>query len=186
MTDVIADEQFASGAERTKAEHLAEFHDEMDTQRATAREKQESRGKRSAYDRVIALLDPDSFEELDVFVRHRAVQFGLDKSRPLGDGVVTGFGTIDGRHVAVFSQDFTVFGGSLGEAYAEKMVKLMDVTVARSSVSTTPPARGFRKVWKGSRATAMSSSATSVHPALSRRSRSSPDRAPGALCTPRR
>jgi propionyl-CoA carboxylase beta chain len=127
MTDVIADEQFASGSERTKAEHLAEFYDEMDAQRAAAREKQESRGKRSAYDRVIALLDPDSFEELDVFVRHRAVQFGLDKSRPLGDGVVTGFGTIDGRHVAVFSQDFTVFGGSLGEAYAEKMVKLMDL-----------------------------------------------------------
>jgi propionyl-CoA carboxylase beta chain len=127
MTEVIADEQFASGAGRTKAEHLAEFHDELNAQRSTAREKQAKRGKRSAYDRVIALLDPDSFEELDVFVRHRAVQFGLDKSKPLGDGVVTGFGTIDGRHVAVFSQDFTVFGGSLGEAYAEKMVKLMDL-----------------------------------------------------------
>jgi len=110
-----------------KAGHLDGLHDEMAAQRAAAREKQARRGKRSAYDRVLALLDPDSFEELDVFVRHRATQFGLDKSRPLGDGVVTGFGTIDGRFVAVFSQDFTVFGGSLGEAYAEKMVKLMDL-----------------------------------------------------------
>jgi acetyl-CoA carboxylase carboxyltransferase component len=114
-------------AQAGKAGHLDALHDEMAAQRATAREKQERRGKRSAYDRVLALLDPDSFEELDVFVRHRATQFGLDKSRPLGDGVVTGFGTIDGRFVAVFSQDFTVFGGSLGEAYAEKMVKLMDL-----------------------------------------------------------
>jgi acetyl-CoA carboxylase carboxyltransferase component len=110
-----------------KAQHLAELRDELARQREAAREKQGSRGKRSAHDRVIALLDPDSFEELDAFVRHRANQFGLDRSRPLTDGVVTGFGTIDGRHVAVFSQDFTVFGGSLGEAYAEKMVKLMDL-----------------------------------------------------------
>ena len=76
---------------------------------------------------MLALLDPDSFQELDPFVRHRARDFGLEQSRPWGDGVITGFGQIDGRPVAIFSQDFTVFGGSLGEAFAEKVVKLMDL-----------------------------------------------------------
>jgi acetyl-CoA carboxylase carboxyltransferase component len=112
---------------RSKAAHLAEYREQIEQQRDVAREKQAKRGKRSAYDRVIALLDEGSFTELDPFVRHRATQFGMDKSQPFGDGVVTGLGTIDGRQVAVFSQDFTVFGGSLGEAYAEKMVKLMDL-----------------------------------------------------------
>jgi len=116
-----------SGQSRTKAQHLADFRDEMTAQQAKAREKQEKRGKRSALDRVHALLDEGSFMELDAFVQHRATQFGMGKSKPFGDGVVTGFGTIDGRMVAVFSQDFTVFGGSLGEAYAEKMVKMMDL-----------------------------------------------------------
>lgn len=115
-------------AERpSKVAHLAEYRDQIEAQRATAREKQAARGKRSAYDRVLALLDEASFVELDAFVRHRATQFGMDKSQPFGDGVVTGFGAIEGRKVAVFSQDFSVFGGSLGEAYAEKMVKLMDL-----------------------------------------------------------
>jgi len=113
--------------EHAKAEHLADYQQQIEAQRETAREKQSERGKRSAYDRVIALLDDDSFTELDPFVRHRATQFGMEKSQPFGDGVVTGFGTVDGRQVAVFSQDFSVFGGSLGEAYAEKMVKLMDL-----------------------------------------------------------
>ena len=113
--------------ERSKAEHLAEYREQIEAQRALARDKQAGRGKRSANDRVVALLDEDSFTELDPFVRHRAIQFGMEKSQPFGDGVVTGFGTIDGRQVAVFSQDFSVFGGSLGEAYAEKMVKLMDL-----------------------------------------------------------
>lgn len=121
MTDV------KDGKTRSKSQHLSDFRDEMAAQNATAREKQEGRGKRSALDRVHALLDEDTFVELDAFVRHRATQFGMGKSRPFGDGVVTGFGKIDGRLVAVFSQDFTIFGGSLGEAYAEKMVKLMDL-----------------------------------------------------------
>lgn len=114
---------------RTKADHLADIRAELTTQQEEARAKQAKRGKRSALDRVLALLDGGSFMELDAFVRHRVTQFGMGKSRPLGDGVVTGFGTIDGRMVAVFSQDFTVFGGSLGEAYAEKMVKMMDLAV---------------------------------------------------------
>jgi acetyl-CoA carboxylase carboxyltransferase component len=111
----------------SKREHLQESQTHIEAERARAREKQQSRGKRSAYDRVVSLLDEGSFSELDAFVRHRATMFGMDRQRPFGDGVVTGFGTIDGRQVAVFSQDFSVFGGSLGEAFAEKMVKLMDL-----------------------------------------------------------
>ena len=111
----------------TKSARLARVKDEIAARHATAAEKQATRGKRGAFERVLALLDEGSFQELDPFVRHRATQFGMDQSRPLGDGVVTGLGTIDDRPVAVFSQDFTVFGGSLGEAYAEKMVKLMDL-----------------------------------------------------------
>jgi acetyl-CoA carboxylase carboxyltransferase component len=99
---------------------------EVAAQHEAAAAKQASRGKRGAYERVLALLDDGSFQELSPFVQSRATRFGMDRQRPYGDGVVTGLGTIDGRHVAVFSQDFTVYGGSLGEAFAEKMVGLMD------------------------------------------------------------
>ena len=110
----------------SKYDRLAAVRSEITAQHDVAAEKQHARGKRSALQRVLALLDEDSFVELDAMVKHRATDFGMDKKHPRGDGVVTGFGTIDGRRVAVFSQDFTVFGGSLGEAFAEKMVKLMD------------------------------------------------------------
>ncbi|MFM9044358.1 MAG: acyl-CoA carboxylase subunit beta, partial [Solirubrobacterales bacterium] len=90
-------------------------------------EKQHAKGKLTARERIEKLLDPGSFEELDTFVRHRTTEFGMDKRRPWGDAVVTGHGTIDGRRVFVFSQDFTVFGGSLGEVMAEKMCKVMDL-----------------------------------------------------------
>jgi propionyl-CoA carboxylase beta chain len=90
-------------------------------------EKQHARGKLTARERVERLLDPGSFRELDTFVRHRTYEFDMDKKRPWGDAVVTGHGTIDGRPVCVFSQDFTVFGGSLGEVMAEKMCKVMDL-----------------------------------------------------------
>ena len=86
-------------------------------------EKQHAKGKLTARERIEKLLDPGSFEELDTFVRHRTHEFEMDKRRPYGDAVVTGYGTIDGRTVFVFSQDFTVFGGSLGEVMAEKMVQ---------------------------------------------------------------
>ncbi|HRA48107.1 MAG TPA: acyl-CoA carboxylase subunit beta [Thermomicrobiales bacterium] len=109
------------------AERFAAKTAEIDAQHASAAEKQATRGKRGARERVLALLDPDSFVELDAFVQHRADLFGLADKRPYGDGVVTGLGTIDGRKVAIFSQDFTVFGGSLGEAFAEKVVKIMDL-----------------------------------------------------------
>ncbi len=92
-------------------------------------ERQHARGKQTARERIDLLLDPGSFTELDMFTRHRAHGFGLEDNRPWGDGVVTGHGTIDGRTVFVFSQDFTVFGGSLGEVFAEKIVKVMDLAV---------------------------------------------------------
>ena len=90
-------------------------------------EKQHAKGKLTARERIEKLLDPGSFEELDTFVRHRTYDFEMQKNRPWGDAVVTGHGTIDGRTVFVFSQDFTVFGGSLGEVMAEKMCKVMDL-----------------------------------------------------------
>src|SRR3954462_7126775 len=90
-------------------------------------EKQHAKGKLTARERIEKLLDPGSFQELDTFVRHRTYEFDMQKNRPWGDAVVTGHGTIDGRPVAVFSQDFTVFGGSLGEVMAEKMCKVQDL-----------------------------------------------------------
>lgn len=92
-------------------------------------EQQHAKGKLTARERVLLLLDEGSFEELGKFVMHRSKDFGLDKEYYLGDGVVTGYGTIDGRLVYVFSQDFTVFGGSLSETHAEKIVKIMDLAM---------------------------------------------------------
>ncbi|HEU5388854.1 MAG TPA: acyl-CoA carboxylase subunit beta [Streptosporangiaceae bacterium] len=88
--------------------------------------KQHERGKLTARERISKLLDEGSFTEFDELARHRAHDFGIEANRPYGDGVVTGYGTVDGRPVCVFSQDFTVFGGSLGEVYGEKIVKIMD------------------------------------------------------------
>jgi len=92
-------------------------------------EQQHARGRLSARERLELLLDEGTFTELDAFVTHRATDFGLDEQRFLGDGVVTGFGTIDGRRVFVYSQDFTVFGGSLSETHAEKICKVMDLAI---------------------------------------------------------
>jgi acetyl-CoA carboxylase carboxyltransferase component len=92
-------------------------------------EQQHARGRLHARERLELLLDEGSFTELDAFVTHRASDFGLDDERYLGDGVVTGYGTVDGRRVFVYSQDFTVFGGSLSEAHAEKICKVMDLAV---------------------------------------------------------
>jgi propionyl-CoA carboxylase beta chain len=92
-------------------------------------ERQHAKGRQTARERIDALLDPGSFVELDALTRHRSTNFGMQDKRPLGDGVVTGTGTIDGRPVAVFSQDATVFGGALGEVYGEKIVKVMDLAM---------------------------------------------------------
>ncbi|MCO1581091.1 MULTISPECIES: acyl-CoA carboxylase subunit beta [unclassified Crossiella] len=96
---------------------------------ARAVERQHAKGKMTARERIDLLLDPGSFVELDELARHRSTNFGQEKNRPYGDGVVTGYGTVDGRPVCVFSQDVTVFGGSLGEVYGEKIVKVMDLAL---------------------------------------------------------
>ena len=92
-------------------------------------EKQHAKGKYTARERIAQLLDEGSFEELDMFVQHRCTNFGQEKKHFLGDGVVTGYGTIEGRLVYVFAQDFTVFGGSLSETMAQKICKVMDMAM---------------------------------------------------------
>jgi propionyl-CoA carboxylase beta chain len=91
--------------------------------------RQHAAGKLTARERIELLLDPGSFVEMDRFVTHRCADFGMQEQKILGDGVVTGYGTIDGRRVFLFAQDFTVFGGSLSGAYAEKIVKIMDLAI---------------------------------------------------------
>ena len=91
--------------------------------------KQHEAGKYTARERIEKLLDPGSFIEIDEFVAHRCTDFGMEKKKILGDGVVTGYGTIDGRKVYIFSQDFTVFGGSLSEMYGLKICKVMDLAM---------------------------------------------------------
>ena len=90
---------------------------------------QHEKGKLTARERLEILLDEGSFEEFDMFVTHRCTNFGMEGNKVLGDGVVTGHGTIDGRVVYVFSQDFTVFGGSLSETFAQKICKVMDMAM---------------------------------------------------------
>ncbi|MDP6853591.1 MAG: acyl-CoA carboxylase subunit beta [Candidatus Marinimicrobia bacterium] len=92
-------------------------------------QKQHDKGKLSARERLDILLDPNSFTELDMFVKHRSSDFGMNEQKILTDGVITGYGEIEGRKVMVFSQDFTVFGGSLSEAFAEKICKIMDMAL---------------------------------------------------------
>ncbi|WP_276849852.1 acyl-CoA carboxylase subunit beta [Corynebacterium pyruviciproducens] len=92
-------------------------------------EKVHAKGKKTARERVEYLLDEGSFVEIDALARHRSINFGLDAKRPVTDGVITGYGTIDGRKVCVFSQDATIFGGALGEVYGEKIVKIMDMAI---------------------------------------------------------
>src|SRR6185437_5359715 len=90
---------------------------------------QHKRGKLTARERIELLMDKGSFEEFDMFVEHRSNDFGMEKSKIPGDGVVTGWGTINGRTVYVFSKDFTVFGGSLSEAHAQKIIKVQDMAL---------------------------------------------------------
>jgi acetyl-CoA carboxylase carboxyltransferase component len=92
-------------------------------------EKQHARGKHTARERIEALLDPETFNETDMFVTHRATGFGMEKSHPYTDGVITGWGKIDGRVVYVYAQDFTILGGSLGENHGRKIAKIMDMAI---------------------------------------------------------
>ncbi|RMD90966.1 MAG: methylmalonyl-CoA carboxyltransferase, partial [Alphaproteobacteria bacterium] len=111
--------------------------EELERRRAVARmgggEKriaaQHAKGKLTARERIELLLDEGSFEEYDTFKAHRCTDFGMDRVQHPGDGVVTGWGTVNGRQVYVFSQDFTVFGGSLSETHAEKICKIMDMAM---------------------------------------------------------
>ncbi len=119
---VISTKQKIEELEKLNAEAmLGGGHDKID--------KQHKKGKLTARERIDLFLDPGSFQEIGKFVVHRGRDFGIDKQKILGDGVVTGYGTVDGRLVYVFSQDFTVFGGSLSETFAEKIVKIMDMAV---------------------------------------------------------
>ncbi|WP_111768770.1 acyl-CoA carboxylase subunit beta [Nakamurella deserti] len=113
-----------------KLAELERRHDEaVHAGSARAVERQHAKGKKTARERIELLLDPGSFVETDELARHRSTTFGMDANRPPGDGVVTGYGTVDDRQVCVFSQDVTVFGGSLGEVYGEKIVKIMDLAM---------------------------------------------------------
>ena len=122
-----------------------------------------AKGKMTARERIDYLLDEGSFQELDLLVRHRSHGMGIERSRPYTDGVVTGFGTVDSRRVCVYSQDFTVFGGALGEAHAEKIQKVMDLSLSVGvpiSASRTRAGPASKKASSPSTATGASSSAT--------------------------
>ena len=125
----VADEPTKSKTPSTSeriADYKARFHEAVVESNSLAKDKQHAKGKKTARERIDELLDKGSFVELDEFVRHRTGAFGMDQKRPYGDAVITGLGTIHGRQVAVFSQDFTVFGGSLGEVAGDKIIKIMD------------------------------------------------------------
>src|SRR6202049_3890159 len=117
--------------EHSMAERLAQLAERKEQALHAGSEKsverQPAKGKLTARERIEYLLDEGSFQELDMLARHRAHGMGLDDNRPYTDGVVTGFGTVDGRRVCLFSQDFTVFGGALGEVFAEKIHKIMEL-----------------------------------------------------------
>src|SRR5690242_14026925 len=117
-------------AHEDKLEQLKRLNTEAEAGGGAERREREHRaGKLTARERIHLLLDEGTFEELDKFVRHRSVDFGMEEQRPAGDGFVTGFGRIDGRLVYVFAQDFTVFGGSLSESNAQKICKIMDLAM---------------------------------------------------------
>ena len=133
---------------------------------------QHEKGKLTARERLALLLDEGSFEEFDMFVRHRCTNFGMERQHFDGDGVVTGQGTIDGRLVYVAAQDFTVSGGSLSKTMAERSARLwiwQPETVPLSSASTTPAERESRKELTRSQATGKYSKGISSRPEWSRR-----------------
>ncbi len=136
------------------AERLAELAERkseaLNAGSPRAVERQHAKGKLTARERIEYLLDDGSFQELDMLARHRAHGMGLEDNRPYTDGVVTGFGTIDGRRVCLFSQDFTVFGGALGEVFAEKIHKVMDLA-ASTGVPDDRPQRRRRRPDPGGR-----------------------------------
>src|SRR5271165_4967571 len=142
-----------AGAGRFRAWKMKHILDKLQERRDSARvggghgriEAQHRRGKLTARERLELLLDKNSFEEFDMFVEHRATDFGMEKSKISGDGVVTGWGTVNGRTVFAFAKDFTVFGGSLSEAHAQKIIKIQDMAMkARAPVIGLFDAGGAR------------------------------------------
>src|SRR5213078_1854117 len=132
---------------------MKDILEKLEARRAHARagggdkriEAQHKRGKLTARERLELLLDKGSFEEFDMFVEHRAAEFGMEKTKIPGDGVVTGWGTVNGRTVFAFAKDFTVFGGSLSEAHAQKIVKIQDMAMkARAPIIGLFDAGGAR------------------------------------------
>ena len=121
MTRVTASDRIAQLAERNRVAEMGGGKDRI--------ERQKAEGKLSARERIAVLLDKDSFEEFDKFVKHRCLDFGMADQQFPGDGVIAGHGRIDGRLVYVFAQDFTVFGGSLSETNAQKICKIMDLAM---------------------------------------------------------
>ena len=152
-------------------------------------ERQHAKGKLLARERIEYFLDDGSFNELDLLARHRATEAGLEE-RPYTDGVITGWGTVDGRKVFVFSQDFTVFGGALGEVFAEKIHKLMDLALQGTGAPVGRPQRRRRCPHPGGRGQPRQlrrhlPPQRAVVAVWCRRSRSSSARAPAARCTAR-
>ena len=150
---------------------MKDILEKLEERRARARagggeariEAQHKRGKLTARERIELLLDKGSFEEFDMFVEHRSTEFGMEKTKVPGDGVVTGWGTVNGRTVFAFAKDFTVFGGSLSEAHAQKIIKIQDMAMKarrRSSACSMPAARASRKASPRWAATARCSSVT--------------------------
>lgn len=150
---------------------MQELIEQLEKRRAQARlgggqkriDAQHAKGKLTARERIELLLDDNTFEEWDMFVEHRSVDFGMGEQKIPGDGVVTGYGMINGRLVFVFSQDFTVFGGALSEAHAEKICKVMDqaMKVGAPVIGLNDSAaRASRKAWPRSAAMPTCSSAT--------------------------
>jgi propionyl-CoA carboxylase beta chain len=126
VTDEVTTASDRSTTAGKLADLKARYHEAVTASGEAAIEKQHAKGKMTARERIALLLDPGSFVEFDEFVRHRTHAFGMEKKRPYGDAVVIGVGTIHSRQVAVYSQDFTIFGGSLGEVAGEKIIKVMD------------------------------------------------------------
>jgi acetyl-CoA carboxylase carboxyltransferase component len=131
------DELIQGGVEKDKMDDHQKYFDEVRDKRKAIQlgggaeriKAQHEKGKQTARERVDQLLDPGSFQEIDAFMTHRHSDFGMDKSRPLGDGLVAGFGKINGRRVCVYAQDFTVLGGSFGEVAGQKVARLMDMAM---------------------------------------------------------
>ena len=176
---------------------MKDIIEELEKRRANARlgggqariDAQHSKGKLTARERIDLLMDENSFEEFDMYIEHRCTDFGMEKTKIPGDGVVTGWGTINGRIVYVFAKDFTVFGGSLSETHAAKMTKIQDMALQNRAPIIglfDAAARAFRKASRRLAATARCSCATCWRPASSRRSRSSWGRAPAATSIRRR